>query len=309
MMLIALSRRRVLASMAIVGGIIGAFGALATGCSIDAVDYVGKRCDSTCPNDLVCVSGQCRLGATAAVSPDASTTVDGDSSMTTDAALDDYARVVLEDSPIGYWRLEERAGATFVNERGGAPAQLVGSGCALGVGGVTASGVGVDLVGTCAIEMGNVYAFGAKVPYSLEAWIKVTSLSGSVNWIFSRGTRDAERTGYQLWFNDASTTFNRRLGGQPDGEARATPPLSPNTFHHVVGTYDGQTNRLFIDGSLAATAPASQPLPAGSDGTFLVGDTANGLGTRQGTFDEIAVYDKTLSPERIGVHFNAATRR
>jgi hypothetical protein len=92
--------------------------------------------------------------------------------------------------------------------------------------------------------------------------------------------------------------------------------FNDNKWHHVVGTWsaaagvdiDPSQFRLFVDGVAVATTPRSFCyVGCGGSPISGVGGTSIGNSDRfwQGTIDEVAVYDKALSPARVLAHYVA----
>ena len=77
--------------------------------------------------------------------------------------------------------------------------------------------------------------------------------------------------------------------------------LAVGSWHHVVGTYDGQRMALYVDGKQAASRPLSVPIKAG--GAFLMGACAGRKGRFSGAIADVRVYDRALSAEEIAAHF------
>jgi hypothetical protein len=70
----------------------------------------------------------------------------------------------------------------------------------------------------------------------------------------------------------------------------------------VAGTYDGVALRLYVNGALVATTPATSPMNATADplligtkaGASIAGDHFHGL------LDEVRVYGRALTAAEIG---------
>ena len=78
--------------------------------------------------------------------------------------------------------------------------------------------------------------------------------------------------------------------------------VTPGAWYHIVGTYDGTTQRLFVNGqeSGSATTPftPSQGFPFRIGRGFTAGAFLTG-----GFVDEVAYYNYALSADRISAHY------
>jgi hypothetical protein len=76
--------------------------------------------------------------------------------------------------------------------------------------------------------------------------------------------------------------------------------------YHVVGTYDGSVQRLFVNGVQVASATFTGAL--GVNGNNLVlGSWDAGSEFLSGRIDEVAVYNKVLSAAQIANHYSRGT--
>lgn len=83
--------------------------------------------------------------------------------------------------------------------------------------------------------------------------------------------------------------------------ANADGLVSAGSWHHVMGTYDGRTIRMYVDGHMTAeqTYTAEEGIRS-NDVVFVLGDVANNRGWRfRGLMDEARIYDRVLSAEEI----------
>jgi Concanavalin A-like lectin/glucanases superfamily len=83
--------------------------------------------------------------------------------------------------------------------------------------------------------------------------------------------------------------------------APASAASRPSSGTYVVGTYDGSTLRLFVDGRRVAEQRTSLPVKFGTSpveiGSFFGGEVW------YGTLDEVALYDRALDPAAITQHY------
>ena len=168
---------------------------------------------------------------------------------------------------------------------------------------------------------------------TLEAWIKPEATQGNLARIISHGpptstvydinTNDAtfypiELSGSQLSSNEV---FLRIEGGTNyaigtsdgfafHGATAAVPAgdLGGNGWVYLVGTYDGTKWNLYRNAvQIASVADAQGALPV-TEAEWAIG--ATGMGWADfftGAIDEVAIYDKALSPSQVQTHYNSAT--
>ncbi|HET7484086.1 MAG TPA: LamG domain-containing protein, partial [Solirubrobacterales bacterium] len=77
--------------------------------------------------------------------------------------------------------------------------------------------------------------------------------------------------------------------------------------YHVVGTYDGTTQRLYINGAEVANAPLTGAITTNTN-AFDIGSWNEGSEDFNGTIDEVAVYAGALSAARVGAHYEAGSK-
>src|SRR5207244_99105 len=94
---------------------------------------------------------------------------------------------------------------------------------------------------------------------------------------------------YWLFFNGPHLSFDlRKNGGNNACDDPAT--ATTNTIYHVVGTYDGTTEKLYVNGSLAC----SQSLTGNVDmtsGAVVVGSWDTSTLFYTGYISNVALYD------------------
>lgn len=112
---------------------------------------------------------------------------------------------------------------------------------------------------------------------------------------------------YDLAFSDAGLA-ERRPGftvQTPSENLLLTPaPVTQaGKWHFIVGTYDGSTMRLYVDGVQAAETPATGDITPSSSDLIIGQNSDNGEDIYKGIVDDIRIYNRALSPAEIGELF------
>lgn len=213
-----------------------------------------------------------------------------------------YRAIILADSPYGYWRLGETSGTTAGDLGSGAnPGTYVS--CTLGAASLIANNAGnlsVSGNGTSSqITVGAVATlYGLNRNFSIEAWIKPASISGTYG-IWSSGLNGfcfrQNGSGIEI-LKDYSVSIR----------IIATALVVGNIYHTLI-TVDSSGNYIFyLNGASFATGTFSTTFSGGyvrigADGSNST-TVENFLG---GSLDEVAVYNNVLSPSRVLAHYNA----
>ena len=221
------------------------------------------------------------------------------------APADAYGAAVMGDSPDIYWRLDETGGTSAGDVSGGGDTGLYTGGVTKNIAGAisgtsnsAASFDGIDGLVSSTLQYSNPQT------YSLEAWFQTTSGSGGKIIGFGRN-----QTG-------SSSSYDRHVYLQDDGRlvygtytgqtntVTTSAPYNDGRWHHVVATQSSAGLRLYVDGNLQGTNPATGA--EGYDGYWRVGgDTTWGSTSSylDGKIDEVAVYGTALPASAVTNHF------
>lgn len=224
-----------------------------------------------------------------------------------------YQAHVLADSPVGYWRLNEPAfvprtpptavnagslgaaanGSYFAGSKnvGGGPSPSSGF---LGFGATNSS---LGLAGANG-HVGTPYSLNSLTSYTVMGWVK-------------RGALKTTRGGYfgqndKLEFGDAGggTQIEAWSGG---GQVLTPYTAADDQWTFITYVADGSNNRLYIDGLQTAATPGG----VGGGSAFLFNVGGGGIFNATGDYfrgeiDEVAVFDKAVTPGRVKQLYDAA---
>lgn len=133
---------------------------------------------------------------------------------------------------------------------------------------------------------------------SVECWIYIADANGFTSHPISVTPPGVFANGYAVLFDGTSTIqFFVETGIIPSGVSTT---ISIGAWHHVVGTYDGSTVRLYVDGILAGTLSASNAL--GSDPTSIL--RLGGWDGFSGLMDEIRISNVARAASWVTASYN-----
>jgi Concanavalin A-like lectin/glucanases superfamily/Fibronectin type III domain/Lysyl oxidase len=214
-----------------------------------------------------------------------------------------YANAVTADNPVSWWRLGETTGNTAADQRGVNPGTYTNNPTR-----GAASLIASDTVNRAvSLDGSNDYvnvptsaSLNLSSPITLEAWIKPTRIptSGSFNSVLSKSES------YSLQFNGPRLEFTIIQFGTRQRLQAPSGALAVNGTYHVVGTYDGATRRLYVNGVQVASAALTGGATSSSNRLGL-GSWNGSSEFMRGTLDEPAVYNTALSAARVSAHYNA----
>jgi len=255
-----------------------------------------------------------------------------------------YARVVVADDPVAYFRLDEPTGSTnAIDAVGSFDAAYDNS-----LGGITfgvPTGIphepdpAVDLSDTNTVTAGQ--GGVVRIPYALELnpygawsaelWVRPDSNdpNGNFRTVFSSLYNYNYSSGLYGWIiyqhpNGGKGAWTLALfngSGAPSffGSDFGHIPLIPGSWYHLVLTDDGTIIQLYVNGvagSANATVAGSGFIPNGVNGDPTLSAAPTVLGQRSdgafygfsGAVDEAAFYNYALTPQQVAAHLANSTR-
>ena len=142
---------------------------------------------------------------------------------------------------------------------------------------------------------------------TLEAWVYPISFQSNVWQGNVINKADAAQTGYMLRVgNGGQVNFNLGTGSWNELNSSVA-AVSLNTWHHIAGSYDGTTMRLFVDGVQVATLPLTANIGTSANNLFLGDDPAYPSRFFPGRIDEVRIWNVTRTPTEIKEDMNTST--
>ena len=231
-----------------------------------------------------------------------------------------YAKEVIPDAPLAYYRLGEASGTTALDSSGNGRNSAYNGTYTLGATGA------IDGDDDTALDLTT--APGGYTSLATQAWMNIGSTITVECWAKQAGdvhdanpsnaavlvardsTSDAfSNRNWYVYANNSGAVYWRAFGAssQRFSLGTSTTPLSDGKWHHVACTYNGSVAKIFVDGIELASGSASGTL--NSSRALTIGraekQLADGLRYFNGVVDEVAMYGTALSSTRIAIHYAA----
>ena len=226
-----------------------------------------------------------------------------------------YASVILGTANlVGYWRLGEASGTVAADASpGGHPGTYMNA-PTLGVAGAIAGNTAITLNGTnqSVNFPGSLDILGGiERPTQLLTWAQLGDIVTIEAWVNRNGGTFAGLGGI----------VSKGIGGyyiRMDGTTgqfffvrSKVASLCPSTanvpstgWHHVVGTKNGATLKLYLDG-VDRTGTVSNSTLTNDVEPLTFGHDSNAAEWFKGSLDEIALYSRALAASEVLAHYNA----
>jgi Concanavalin A-like lectin/glucanases superfamily/Bacterial Ig domain len=220
------------------------------------------------------------------------------------AATASITVTVSNATPMAHWKLDETSGLVASDASGG------GNNGTLVNGPTWSAGV---------IAGGLAFGGGASAPYvsvpaspflegmaalSVSTWIKLSQLPPVGSYYVPIG-KDNGGFSYRLLVDSnggghfaVATTAN---AGYTAGTTASFSGVQPNTWYHLVGTYDGTRVRAYVNGRLSGTGASaiSGAIAASTSPLYFGFRPAANIAAFAGTLDDVRLYRRTLSAAEV----------
>jgi hypothetical protein len=214
----------------------------------------------------------------------------------------------LSDGLVGYWEMNETSentctGATNDNCDSSGNGND-GAWNADATSGNGKYGGGVELDGTGDFVDAGTDSLGGEI--TIATWINPDNIA--TNWagfVSKNGTTDEK----VFWLGQHSSDGYIRFGVYPDGNTESSidtdsAVIANGSWYHIVATYDGNYQKLYVDGELVKTSSdLNTTQTSGTSNYWLGKSTAVGF---DGTMDETRIFNKALSPTDVQNLYNWA---
>ena len=216
-----------------------------------------------------------------------------------------YAEVVMVSKPVAFWRLHDESNRSAKDSAGQLPAEYERGSSPLQPGAARPNFTG-GRVKAHVPKLGNTY--------SVELWFRNELPVDSrpvTAYLFSRAVDGVEgASGDNLGIGGTHSNSGRLVVFNGNGRnelVAGQTRVKRGSWSHVVMVRQDQKITVYLNGDpkpeIAADLPVAYPADCED---ILLGGRGDNFANLQGMLEEIAVYDRALTPQEVKAHFDAA---
>jgi hypothetical protein len=206
---------------------------------------------------------------------------------------------------VSYWKFDEGSGTIAGDSVGENDGTIYGTSWTTGIVGSAISFDGID----DGIEINNEenFDFEYTQPLTIETWINYIGDDSIPQTIVGKNMEPYPYTGYILYIHASKLTF-QLIGTDHNYQLATESNISPNQWTHVAVTYDGSGDASGVTHYKNGVESPSYVMYNKYGGSSLT-DWPLYIGTRgtgwnfNGKIDEVAIYNRILTPEEIQEHY------
>ncbi|WP_089354861.1 LamG-like jellyroll fold domain-containing protein [Ekhidna lutea] len=145
--------------------------------------------------------------------------------------------------------------------------------------------------------------FDAIDSLSIEVWINPSSAQGGEGIIVSQSTSSVAE-GWEL--RRIGTTIQLTFRSSNSTQYTASNTLTPDTWQHVAGVWDGSNIIVYVDGVAGSSAGTAGNIPDNAR-NLIIGNHDGNARFFQGQIDEVRIWNAALTQTEITTYANANT--
>jgi hypothetical protein len=209
----------------------------------------------------------------------------------------------VDSDLVAHWKLDEVTGLTAYDSAGYNNGTLVGD--PTWTAGEIISSYAALQFGDANdyVDCNNNPAFNLTQQITVSAWVDINTVPRDWTAIVTKGD-----SAWRLSTAWSEKRFHFGVAGPPDyASVSGATTVASGEWHHVCGTFDGSTIRIYLDGVEDGNTPYSGPITTNDSNVFIGGNAEfpdEGYRSWDGLIDDVRIYNRPLTAAEVQDLFN-----
>jgi hypothetical protein len=171
-----------------------------------------------------------------------------------------------------------------------------------------ANGYSLDLDGTDdRVELGDISSLNSTSAFSISFWVKLSSSAPSPTYFYQSGSDTFANA--ISFYESSSLDFLIGKGGSAYAGTRYSSSIKDNTWHHLVGVYNGSTMTIYLDGSVPTQSNIGTAIPSSTVSTAgnnpHIGSKTDNSAELVGKMDDFSIFNSALTATEVTNIYNS----
>lgn len=200
------------------------------------------------------------------------------------------------------WHLDENSGNTVGDSSGNSNN---GNKSGATWTGTSVYGYALSFDGNDYVDFGSPSSLNAVSGMSVSAWVRANSLAGSgqFNYVVAKEQSDWV---WILRYDGSLSKYSFYVKASTDCGASASMSFSTSVWYHLVGTYDGSSIKIYVNGTEKGSSGCSGTIAQSSDKVTMGASywTSSWQRYFNGVIDEVMIFNRSLTQNEITDIYN-----
>lgn len=216
-------------------------------------------------------------------------------------------------APTAYWKFDEGTGTTANDSSSNGNTGTLQSSPTWQTDNQCITGKCLLFSGSNYVSVPNNPTMNPTTAYTIESWIKLTSIASSTNYNILAKQIWGSKLGYRLFiagFGCSNCIGTSAGDGTNQTEATSTEQLTDiGKWHHVVGVFSSGTLYIYLDGKLIKTSATAVTTISNTSAAAAIGRHSSSGENFPGVIDDLKFYKYARSASQIQADYNSRGSR
>lgn len=134
---------------------------------------------------------------------------------------------------------------------------------------------------------------------TITGWITTSDDVTNNRFILSKWAESPNHKSYAVYIGAGQANFLTSNDGDLNGDTLSGGAIAINTLYHIAVTFDGNTKKIFINGSESNSGLWANTIYSGTSPVIIGNRNTSTTNYFKGIIDEVLIYNRALTPEEI----------